>query len=130
LSETDEWAHEGRYDLYLHSANKADSYIKGLWELAQSLPEYRGKTAFIMTTDHGRGTGLEKWKDHGAEVKGAEEIWVAAIGPGVHPRGERREHEPVGQNQIAATVAAWLGEDYRAERREAGQIINDLVRND
>src|SRR6185436_2218054 len=29
--ETDEWAHEGRYDLVLDSANKVDGYVRKLW---------------------------------------------------------------------------------------------------
>ena len=128
-SETDEWAHEGRYDLYLHAANKIDSYIAGLWEAVQKLPDYRDDTALIVTTDHGRGTGLVDWKSHGANVKGAEEIWIAAIGPGIRPMGERKETEEVGQNQIAATIAGLLGEDYRTAQPKAGPAIPSLISN-
>src|SRR6266576_242603 len=44
LGETDDWAHEGKYREYLDSAHRVDSYLKSFWELAQSLPEYRGTT--------------------------------------------------------------------------------------
>ena len=128
-SETDEWAHEGRYDLYLHAANKIDSYIAELWATIQSLPDYRNKTAVIVTTDHGRGTGPVDWKSHGANVKGAEEIWVAAIGPGIRPLGERTDVGEIGQNQVAATIARLLGHDYPSAQPKAGPPIPSLLAN-
>jgi hypothetical protein len=55
--ETDNWAHSGRYDLVLDSAHRFDGFVRELWETMQARPEYRGKTTFIVTTDHGRGDG-------------------------------------------------------------------------
>ena len=125
-SETDEWAHEGRYDLYLQAAHRIDGYIKSLWESLQALPEYRGKTSFILTTDHGRGSGPSEWKNHGATVAGAENIWVAALGPDVPALGERKDVPEIQQNQIAATLASWLGEDYKGAVEKAGGPVKDL----
>jgi hypothetical protein len=34
LGETDEWAHMGRYDLYVRAAHRFDQYVKALWETA------------------------------------------------------------------------------------------------
>ena len=121
-SETDEWAHEGRYDLYLHAAHRIDSYIAGLWNALQSIPDYRGKTTFILTTDHGRGSGLSEWKDHGERVKGAEFIWIALLGPDTKPLGER-PNVTVAQNQIATTIAQLLGEDYQSPVPRAGKPL-------
>jgi hypothetical protein len=121
-SETDEWAHEGRYDLYLQAAHRIDSYVAELWKAAQGMPEYAGKTTFILTTDHGRGSGPTAWRDHGAEIQGAEAIWIAVIGPDTKALGERKGSD-VGQNQIAATVAALLGEDYAGAEPRAGQPL-------
>ena len=53
--ETDNWAHQGRYDLVLDSAHRVDGFVKELWETMQAMPEYRGTTTFIITCDHGRG---------------------------------------------------------------------------
>lgn len=125
-SETDEWAHEGRYDLYLHAAHKIDGYIANLWNALQSLPEYKDKTTFILTTDHGRGTGPTAWRDHGAEVQGAEGIWIAVLGPGTKALGERKDVR-VGQNQIASTLAALLGEDYAGSVSQAGRPLPDVL---
>jgi hypothetical protein len=113
LSETDEWAHEGRYDRYLHAANLMDRYVGKLWATLQTLPQYKDKTSFIITCDHGRGNGAE-WRNHGASTVGAENIWIAIIGPDTRPLGDRSNIPPVTQSQIAATLAALLGEDYQA----------------
>jgi len=127
FSETDEWAHETRYDLYLLALHRINGYLRALWEKCQSLPEYRGKTTFILTCDHGRGDGPREWRDHGAAVKGAENIWLAVLGPDTAPLGERENVEPIGQNQIAATLAALLGEDYRGTVTNAGLPIRDIL---
>jgi phosphopentomutase/2,3-bisphosphoglycerate-independent phosphoglycerate mutase family metalloenzyme len=111
--EADNWAHSGRYDLVLHSAHDIDHFVEQLWNTMQSIPAYRDQTTFIITADHGRGSGLTEWKDHGTEQKGSESIWIAVIGPDTQPLGERSNISPVTQSQIAATLACFLGKDYR-----------------
>lgn len=113
--ETDEYAHAGRYDLVLASAHAVDYFIGNLWATMQAMPQYRGKTTFIVSTDHGRGSGLKAWKDHGSKVDGAENIWIAMIGPGIAPLGERSNSARVTQSQIAATVAAAVGERFAGD---------------
>lgn len=108
--ETDEWAHERRYDLYLRSARQVDANIMDLWNTMQAMPEYRGRTTFIITCDHGRGRGND-WTEHGRDVEGAEEWWVAIIGPDTPALGEITDGV-VTQDQVAATIAALLGQDY------------------
>jgi hypothetical protein len=127
LGETDEWAHGGRYDEYLASARRADDYVRTFWELAQSLPEYRGKTTLLFSADHGRGNGLTAWKDHGKDVEGAEYTWLAVLGPDTPALGQRKNIAEVFQGQIAATVAALLGEDYRADVPKSGEPIGDVL---
>lgn len=127
LGETDEWAHMGRYDEYLTAARRADEYVRKLWETAQSLPQYRGKTTLIFSPDHGRGGGLKSWRSHGKNVDGAENIWLAVLGPDTPPLGERTNVPAITQNQIAATLAALLGEDYCADVPKAGQPIADVL---
>ena len=113
LGETDDWAHDGRYDLYLDAAYRSDQYIKQLWDAVQKIEAYRGKTTFIITTDHGRGDDREGWKSHSATIPGCEFIWIAVLGPDTKPLGLRTKIN-VTQSQIAATVAALLGEDFVA----------------
>ena len=113
LGETDEWAHENRYDLYLDSAFRADRFIRRVWEMVQGMPEYAGATALVLATDHGRGATNADWTDHGRKVPAAEATWSAVMGPGTPALGVR-ESVTVTTAQVAATVAALLGEDFRA----------------
>lgn len=123
FTEPDEWAHEGRYDLYLNSVNRIDGYLRRLWEAAQAQPEFRDRTTMLVTTDHGRGSGPLDWKSHGHDVDGAEDIWIAVMGPGVACLGERTNAPAVFQNQVAATLAASLGLDYNAAQPKAGKPL-------
>jgi len=127
FGETDEWAHEGRYDLMLESAHNVDRFIQRLWETVQSLSAYRDKTTFIITTDHGRGSGPHAWENHGEKVDGAENIWIAVIGPDTPPRGERTNCATVTQSQIAATVAAFLGQDYHAAFPQTAPPLSEVL---
>ena len=128
LGETDEFGHAGRYDHYLHAAHRVDSYLRILWETVQSLPDYRGATTLILTTDHGRGDAPVEWKGHGATVKGSERIWMGFLGPDTPALGERTGIAPVTQSQIAATLAKFLGLDYRASAPKAAPAIADALR--
>ncbi len=114
FGETDEWAHAGRYDLYLEAARRTDRFIRTLWEAAQALEGYRGRTSLVLITDHGRGDGAAGWRNHNQETAGAERIWIAVMGPRTPALGERTDAEPVTQAQLAATLAALVGEDYGA----------------
>jgi Type I phosphodiesterase / nucleotide pyrophosphatase len=125
--ETDEWAHAGRYDRYLHAARRVDSFLAELWSFVQSHPDYRDRTTLIVTTDHGRGRTVQDWSNHGRDVAGADEMWLAVIGPDTRARGERSNAAPIIQSQVAATVAALLGFDYRGEVRRAAPAIADVM---
>ena len=126
--ETDSWAHSGRYDQVLIAARQVDRFVEQLWTTMQSMPQYRDKTTFILTTDHGRGSGPVDWKDHGTRQPGSDDIWIAVMGPDTPPLGERRNVPPVTQSQIAATLAAFLGKDYRKAAPQAGEVLPDVIR--
>jgi hypothetical protein len=125
--EADNWAHSGRYDLVLHSVHDIDHFVEQLWTSMQSLPAYRDQTTFIITADHGRGSGLVEWKDHGAKQKGSENIWIAVIGPDTLPLGERSNIGAVTQSQLAATLACFLGKDYRRDVPAAAPAIAEVL---
>ena len=120
--ETDEWAHERRYDLYLRSARGVDGFVAELWTTMRAMPAYRDGVTFIVTTDHGRGDGA-KWTDHGRTVDGAERVWIATFGTRAPPLGEVSNAARVTQGQVAATVAAALGLDYPAAESRAAQPL-------
>jgi len=112
LGETDEWAHEMRYGLYLDAAFRSDRFIQRVWEMVQRMPQYAGTTALVLATDHGRGAANADWTDHGRKVPAAEATWSAVMGPGTPALGVR-EGVTVTTAQVAATIAALLGENFR-----------------
>ena len=127
FGDTDNFAHSGRYDLVLEAAHSFDAFVGGLWQQMQALPGYRGHTTFILTADHGRGSGPVEWKDHGVEQKGSDNIWIAVIGPHTPALGELHDVPPVTQAQIAATVAAAIGKDYPAARKDVAPPLATAV---
>jgi hypothetical protein len=127
LGETDEFGHQGRYDYYLDAAHQVDAYLSTLWQTLQSMPEYRDSTTLIITTDHGRGSGVHQWRNHGADTRGSERIWIGVLGPDTRPLGLRTRVATVSQSQVAATLAALLGLDYRAFAPRAAPPITDVL---
>ena len=86
---------------------------------------YAGRTALLLTTAHGRGTGAEGWKNHGVDLPGSEQMWIAGLGPGIAPRGVR-EGCTATQAQTAATAAALVGCDFtQVDERIAVPIVWD-----
>jgi len=123
FDETDDWAHDGRYDRVLEAYARTDGFIEQLWTWIQSQPDYKDRTHLLITTDHGRGHTARDWRNHGARVEGAQQVWMAFVSPAMPARGEWRNRPAVHTNQIAATVASWLGVDWLALRPEAGRPI-------
>lgn len=126
LGETDDWAHLGSYAAYLDAAHRDDEYLRALWKLVQSMPQYQGKTTLIVLPDHGRGDGA-RWTDHGASLPASRETWMAFLGPDTRALGERKGGPAVTGSQVAATLAALLGEDYHAAVAQSGPPIGDVL---
>ena len=123
LDETDDWAHDARYERLLDAYARTDQYLKRLWTWLESQPDYRGRTHLLITTDHGRGRTPADWRDHGGKIAGAEDVWIAFVSPSMSRRGEWKNHPGLFTNQVAATVARWLGVDWREIRPTAGKPI-------
>ena len=123
LGETDDWAHDGRYDRVLETYTRTDQYLRQLWEWLQTQPEYRGRTHMLITTDHGRGRTPADWRDHGEKVPGASETWMAFVSPSSTKRGEWRNHEPLTASQAAATLIAWMGGDPKKFAGAAAPVV-------
>ncbi len=126
LGETDEWAHSGRYDLYLDAAHRADHDLEVLWQTISSMPEYRGHTSLIFGTDHGRGSGV-LWSTHGAKAPESKDIFMMFLGPDTPPLGNRSHVRTVTQSQIAATMAALLGLNYNRAVPHSGRPLADVA---
>lgn len=126
VGETDDWAHEGSYERYLWAAHEFDRFLEQLWNLAQSLPEYRGTTTFLISTDHGRGPAPIAWKDHGRLLNTSAYIWFSVLGPDTPALGERHNTPLVRQAQIAATAAALVGLDFNASSPQSAPPVPGL----
>jgi len=114
FDETDDFAHAGMYDQYLKSAYAEDAMIADLWNTLQSIPDYKNKTTLIVTCDHGRGDKVkEEWTSHGEKVEGSNQIWIAVMGPDTKATGEVTSNQQLYQGQLATTIAALLGYDFK-----------------
>ena len=142
--ETDDFAHDGKYDEYVFAANRTDRFIEEIWLTLQSIDQYRDNTVLFITVDHGRGESpLESWLHHSSlqattrpnsgltqyadGIVGSEATWFAAMGPGVASRGQIQTHSGcITSNRIAATLMQLLGEDYRDYNPAMGVPIKAL----
>ena len=116
--ETDDFAHDGRYDQYLKSARRTDQMIKELWEFVSTDPYYKGKTSVFITTDHGRGTGVSEnnsWRHHGSSIPVADQTWIIAFGNHLVSSGEVMQNEQYYVTQFAPTIAKILNLDLGTE---------------
>ncbi len=127
LGETDEWGHGRRYDKYLTAAHEADVFLRQLWTLLQSMPEYKDKTSIVIAPDHGRGSTIRNWTDHNAKVEGAEFVWMAAMGPAIPALGVRSDVE-VTLSQMAASLAKLVGEDFNAASPKSALPLPGITR--
>jgi hypothetical protein len=124
LGETDDWAHDKRYDRVLESIQYFDRCLATLWNWVQSSPRWKDSTTFVITSDHGRGSTLQDWTSHGAKVPGAESIWLAVAGPDTPAKGEAADSPPAFQRDIAPTLLDLLGVDYREYEGVEGQPLS------
>ena len=130
LGETDDWAHAGNYGEYLLSAHRADTYLERLWTHLQQMPQYKGKTALMFATDHGRGGDEAKgWESHGEKLPESKYIFLGLLGAGVPVAGLRVNAAAIKQNQIAATLAGLLGQNWNAAEPAAGEPITFSLRH-
>lgn len=144
--ETDDFAHDGRYDEYIFAAQRSDRFIREIWEALQSLDSYRDRTVLFITVDHGRGEHpQETWKHHASKasiqgymqslaqyedgILGSEDIWMAALGPGVPASGLVRNGDDacLTANRIAATLLQHLGVDYRGLNPDMGAPMPEFL---
>jgi len=127
FDETDDFAHGGAYDQYLKAAHAEDAMIADLWNTLQSMPEYKGNTTLLIACDHGRGDKIkEQWTSHGSKTEGSNQIWIAVIGPDTKALGEVKNNPQLYQKQLATTIAALLGFNFKPSHPVAMPIQSIL----
>ena len=110
----------------LDALHRTDNELKELWTWLQSDPEYRDNTVLVVTVDHGRGHTTKDWSDHGKKVTRANETWMVAVGPDWPRRGEWVNAPDGLTNQIAATLAKAVGQDFQSAVPGAGAPLDYL----
>jgi hypothetical protein len=125
FDETDDLAHQGNYKAYLQQAYKTDAMLADLWKYIQSDPFYKDQTTLVITCDHGRGQmPLDTWRTHGEKIEGAEQVWLAVMGPGIPAKGEIKTQSTVYHKQLAQTFSELLGLDFKkAAGHEVGNAL-------
>ena len=111
FGDCDEWAHARKYDLYLDAANATDAFIRDIYEALEADKFYKGKTTYLVTCDHGRGSDGE-WTNHGSTTQGSEATWLMLWGKGIKPQGENTHGGPFYTKQVAATIARILDLEF------------------
>ena len=129
FGDTDSYAHRSRYDLYLDAAHWTDLYIRRIVEYCESDPFYKGKTTYLLTCDHGRGTGAA-FRHHGDYIRGASQTWFMAFGKGVPVQGETSDNGIFYTKQFAATIADILGVDFTPGNGEKCDPIDPSYRRE
>lgn len=144
LGETDDFAHNGKYDAYLKSAKQSDAFIRDLWQTIQQTPGYKDNTTLIITTDHGRGSHADDWQHHSSKralarseqgkqrfpngIVGSEHIWLAAIGPDIKAKGLIKPKNELKQAQVAATVLSVLGINSQQVNPKMAAPIKEILK--
>lgn len=137
--ETDDFAHDDSYDRYIDAAHRTDMMLSKLWNWLQSDSFYRGRTTLIIATDHGRGETPDGWPHHASipgavklgfenapdGVPGSDQIWFAAIGPGILPKGLLQGRWK--QSQIAATALSSLQLDPQVLIPQADDAMDQVL---
>ena len=70
---------------------------------------------------------MADWDSHGTDVQGAEQIWMAIVGPVTPARGEVENSAEVFQRDIAPTILDLMGIDYREYAGVLGKPIKLAV---
>jgi hypothetical protein len=102
-------AHFGAFSLYLDANRRTDRLVHGLWQHAEALPAYRGRTTFIVVPEMGRDGDLSGngFQNHRSGDESCRRLWLLAAGAGV-PRGLVSER-PIRTLDVAPTLARVLG---------------------
>jgi hypothetical protein len=122
LGEPDEYAHRNDYASYLRSLRAADALIGQITKKLAVLAARGARTAFFITTDHGRA---DSFVSHGAAHAESRKVWLVAAGTEIPARGHQAAHPPRYLADIAPTMRRLLQtpDDLHPH---AGQALHEL----
>lgn len=119
-------AHSGAYSLYVDAIQRADRLCAELWDMVQTDPEYKDRTALYILPDFGRdadgdpaGNGFQHHRTGGAM---ARTTWMLALGP--HLKQNIVVDRPVESIDLVPTIGSYLG---FATNGCSGRLIRELL---
>lgn len=123
FKEPDASGHARNWEKYLRGIEDTDELAYKLWNLIQSLPDFKDQTALFITNDHGRhlDTRLMGFTSHGDKCYGCRHISLLAMGPDFKKGAVIDKHR--GQIDIAVTAAEILGLKLEGSK---GDILEEL----
>ncbi len=124
LHETDRKAHSGEWGAYTGAMEHASADLVSFWDQLQADPDYAGRTALVVFTDHGRHLDgvAEGWIEHGDECQGCRQTFVLALGPGI--RHDLVSDSTASLVDVAPTVAHLMGLDLPHAR---GRVLTGIL---
>ena len=115
-------AHYGSWSRYVEAIRRTDELAWRIWQVAEELQEYRGRTLILILPDHGRELDRpghwgfihhsDFYTNEGAD-EGCRQIWMVALGPGV--KAGARIEKPMPITTVAATGLEFLGLEPSAD---------------
>ena len=127
-----DFAHYGSWSRYVEAIRRTDQLTWQLWQAAENLPDYRGKTLMLILPDHGRegdepgASGFihhsDFYTDQGAD-ESCRRTWMLAIGPGIKPGRTIDRRVPI--TAAAATGLRYLG--LEASPGAAPAVLDDVT---
>jgi len=123
FKEPDASGHARNWEKYLRGIEDTDEYAYKLWNLIQSLPDFKDQTALFITNDHGRhlDNRFMGFTSHGCKCYGCRHISLLALGPDFKKGVEINKHR--GQIDIAVTAAAILGLKLEGSK---GDVLEEM----
>jgi hypothetical protein len=120
-----EAAHNGTYSLHLAGIRRSDALALRLWEFIESLPQYAGRTTFVVMPEFGRdpdGSTSNGFFNHRSNTDTNRLVWMMVLGEAVRQPGVVERE--IRQIDVAPTLATWL----RVEcRRATGSVIPEFA---
>jgi hypothetical protein len=104
-------AHAGAYSLYIEGIRRTDRLSAELWNVIQSEPEYKGKTALFILPDFGRDadddSGGNGFQHHRTGDALSRTTWMMALGAGI--REGVVFDQPVETIDLVPTLGSLMG---------------------
>ena len=107
LLDIDVWGHANNWERYIQAHRDIDAMVMDLWNMIQSDPVMKDKTALYLTNDHGRHLDGHKngFVSHGDGCEGCRHISLLAIGPDFQKNREvATEYDQVDLTATLATI--------------------------